>query len=248
MMLDLHMHSTFSDGRHSPEEMIQEGLRRGLSVIGISDHSFVDKDDSSMLPEMTESYRRELFRLKKKYAGIIEVRCGLERDYYSDCSQEYEYVIGSVHWIDMGDGHRLSVDWTPERLEADCLKYFEGDWYALTEAYFKLEEDVVRKTRCDIIGHFDLVTKFNEQNQWFDTEHPRYRTAWKQAADKLLGTGRPFEINTGGMARGYRTDAYPACEIRSYLREHGAKMILSSDAHQKENICFGFERFREETE
>ena len=68
-MVDLHMHSTFSDGKHSPEEMIEEGIRRGLTRIGISDHSYVEMDDSSMPAEGDEAYRREMKRLKEKYAG-----------------------------------------------------------------------------------------------------------------------------------------------------------------------------------
>ncbi len=247
-MVDLHMHSTFSDGKHSPEEMIEEGIRRGLTRIGISDHSYVEMDDSSMPAGSAPAYQREMKRLKEKYAGRIAVCCGLERDYWSETDAGYDYVIGSVHWIRMEDGHRLAVDWTPDRLKDGCRKYFGGDWYALAEAFYRLEADVVRKTECDLIGHFDLVTKFNERAGWFDPGHPRYRAAWQAAADALLRTGKPFEINTGAISRGYRTDAYPSREIRDYLRERGARLILSSDAHQKENICFAFSRFEAETE
>ncbi|MBQ8072181.1 MAG: histidinol-phosphatase [Clostridia bacterium] len=242
-MFDLHMHSTFSDGKHPPEEMVAEGIRKGLKRIGLSEHSFVEMDDASMLPENEEAYRAEMRRLKKKYAGIIEIRCGLERDYYSEEGPAYDYVIGSVHWVRMPDGHRMCVDWTPEKLEADCRKYFAGDWYALAEAYYQVEADVVRKTKCDIIGHFDLVTKFNERENWFDVSHPRYTAAWQAAAEALLRTGKPFEVNTGAISRGYRTDAYPAKPIRAYLLGRGAKLILSSDAHRKEDIAFAFDRF-----
>ena len=245
-MYDLHMHSVFSDGKHTPEEMVEEGIRKGLKRIGISDHSFVEMDDSSMPLSRIEAYLQEMKRLKDKYAGTIEVSCGLERDYYSGIDHSYDYIIGSVHWIRMEDGHRLAVDWTPEKLEAGCKKYFAEDWYALTDAYYTLVADVVRKTECDLIGHFDLQTKFNEQKKWFDPCHPRYRSAWKKAADALLQTGKPFEINTGGISRGYRTDAYPSQEIRLYLRSRGGKMILSSDAHNKENIAFQFERYQAE--
>ena len=131
-------------------------------------------------------------------------------------------------------------------MEVWCRQYFDSDWYALTERFFQLEADVVRQTRCDIIGHFDLVCKFNEQRRWFDPAHPRYVAAWQNAAELLLKTGKPFEVNTGAISRGYRTDAYPARDIRDYLRAHGAKLILSSDAHQKENICFAFEQFESE--
>jgi len=244
-MFDLHMHSAFSDGRDAPEEMVLEGIRLGLARIGISEHSFLEWDDSAMPREKTEACQAEMERLKGKYAGRIEVLRGLERDYYSEAPETCDYVIGSVHWIRMPDGYPVSVDWEPERLERDCSAYFGGDWYALAEAYFRLEADVTRKTQCDVIGHFDLVCKFNEQRRWFDESHPRYRAAWRQAADALLKSGKPFEINTGAISRGYRTDAYPSREIRAYLKERGARFILSSDAHRKEHICFGFDRFRE---
>ena len=245
-MFDLHMHSVFSDGVNSTEEMVTEGIRQGLKRIGISEHSFAPWDESSMPEAKAGAYRREMDRLKQKYADRIEVLCGLERDYYSEVVQIYDYVIGSVHWLRMEDGHLVSVDWTPERLEKDCAAYFGGDWYALTEAYFRTEADVVRRTRCDLIGHFDLVSKFNERKRWFDESHPRYRAAWQQAADSLLETGKPFEINTGAISRGWRTDAYPSREIREYLRQRGCRMILSSAAHRKEHICFEFQRFQNE--
>jgi len=35
---DLHMHSTFSDGRNSPEEILLKALSKGLTAISITDH------------------------------------------------------------------------------------------------------------------------------------------------------------------------------------------------------------------
>lgn len=247
-MIDLHTHTVWSDGRDTAEEMIQEALGRGMTCIGISDHSFAEWDDAAMPRDSVHAYRREISRLKAAYDGKIEVLCGLERDYYSGDQLEYDYVIGSVHAMRMENGHHVCVDWTPERLERDCATFFGGDWYALCEAFYRLEADVVRRTKCDIIGHFDLVTKFNEARRWFDPAHPRYRAAWQAAADQLLKTGKLFEINTGAMSRGYRTDAYPAREIRDYLRSAGARLILSSDAHRKEHLAFAFDRFAAEQE
>ena len=247
-MVDLHMHSTFSDGKHSPEEMIEEGIRRGLTRIGISDHSYVEMDDSSMPAGSAPAYQREMKRLKEKYAGRIAVCCGLERDYWSETDAGYDYVIGSVHWIRMEDGHRLPIDWTAEKLRQFTEKYFRGDWYAMAEAYYRLESQVVEATRCDIIGHFDLVTKFIETDPRFDVRHPRYVNAWKQAADRLLETGKPFEINTGAMSRGYRSEPYPAREIRDYIRARGGKLVLSSDSHRADTIAWKFGDYAQEAE
>ena len=242
-MKDLHMHTVFSDGKNTPEEMILEAIRLGLDTVGISDHSHLDP--CGMTLEATEEYHREIARLKEKYAGQIRVLCGLERDFLTDDFTDYDYTIGSVHWLQMPDGHRVSIDWLPEKLREGADKYFGGDMYSLAEAFYAAEARVVEVTKCDIIGHFDLMTKFIEVDPSMDLHHPRYVKAWQQAADALLKTGKPFEVNMGAISRGYRTSPYPSAEIRQYIRERGGKMLLSSDAHQKENIAYRFSDFGE---
>lgn len=240
-MFDLHMHTIWSDGTNTAEEMVQEAIRKGLETVGISDHS--SGDPCGMTLEQSVEYRAEIARLKEKYAGQIRVLCGLERDYFTDDFADYDYTIGSVHWLAMPDGHRVPIDYMAEKLREGAEKYFGGDFYALAEAYYAMMAKVVEVTKCDIIGHFDLITKFIEQDPAFDTNHPRYVKAWQQAADELLKTGKPFEVNTGAISRGYRTTPYPAKEIRNYIREHGGKLIMSSDAHAKENIAFRFDEW-----
>ena len=243
-MKDLHMHTVFSDGKNTPEEMVKEAIRLGLDTVGISDHSHLDP--CGMSTEGGIRYRAEMARLKEKYAGQIRVLCGLERDFISDDFADYDYVIGSVHLLTRPDGHHVSVDWTAEKQREGADRYFGGDMYALVEDYYATVSRVVEVTKCDIIGHFDLVTKFIEQVPAFDVHHPRYIRAWQQAADILLKTGKPFEINTGAISRGYRTEPYPSREIRDYIRAHGGKMLLSSDSHRKETIAFRFEEYEEE--
>jgi histidinol phosphate phosphatase HisJ family len=243
-MRDLHMHTVFSDGQNTPEEMILSALEKGLDCVGFSDHS---GDDCGMTPERTLAYRAEIARMKEKYAGRIRVLCGLERDYYSEDTLEYDYVIGSVHWIRMPDS-AVSVDWTAEKQQEGVNRCFGGDWYAFAETYYGMVSRIVEVTKCDIIGHFDLLTKFMEQDPRFDVRHPRYVAAWQRAADLLIRTGKPFEINTGAMSRGYRTGPYPAGEIRDYIRRNGGKLILSSDSHRKETIAYRFEDYLDEAD
>ncbi len=242
-MRDLHMHTVFSDGKDMPEEMVLAALDKGLTCVGISDHSHAPSDPWGMPLEKRDAYREELLRLRAKYADRIEILCGLERDFYCDDDREYDYTIGSVHALRMKDGSFLYIDWSAEKLAEGVRAWFGGDWYAMTEAYYDKVGRVAETTGCDIIGHFDLVTKFIEQQASFDLRHPRYQTAWKRAADRLLKTGKPFEINTGAISRGYRTTPYPDAEIVRYLRERGGKLLLSCDSHQKETISFQFDRW-----
>ena len=119
-------------------------------------------------------------------------------------------------------------------------KLYGGDIYAFAEDYFRLVGDLWERTRCRIIGHFDLLTKFNEDGTLLDETHPRYLRAAGEALDRLLEAPVLFEINTGAISRGYRTEPYPAKDIRNYIRKHGGMMILSSDSHQKDTIAYRF--------
>ncbi len=98
-------------------------------------------------------------------------------------------------------------------------------------------------TGCGVIGHFDIVAKFNEGGALFDERHPRYVAAWRAAADELLRSGAVFEINTGGIARGWRSTPYPAPPILDYLAAGGARFLLSGDAHRADGLCFGFDEW-----
>ena len=239
---DLHTHTSFSDGADAPEEMILAAIELGMSEIGISDHSYLSFDPGYTMQADAEPYKAEILRLKEKYKDKITVRLGIEQDYYSDFPAEgYEYIIGSVHYVKK-DETLYSVDDTPEIME-QAAEAFGGDWYALAENYFEAVADVVNRTNCDIIGHFDLLSKFNERYMMFDENDPRYIKAWQAAADRLIKTGRPFEINTGAISRGWKTDAYPSKAMRKYIKEHGGSFILSSDSHKKETIMYAFDIF-----
>ena len=96
------------------------------------------------------------------------------------------------------------------------------------------------RTGCDWIGHFDLVTKFNERAPAFDEESPRYLRRALEVMEHLVRSGTAFEVNTGAMARGYRTAPYPGRKLLCALREFGGEIILNSDSHHTSHLCHGF--------
>ena len=241
---DLHVHTTYCDGRHTPEQLVQAALARGMTRLGFSGHSYTPFDPGyCMSPEKEEAYRREIAGLKEKYRGRIELLCGIEQDVYSRSpAAGYDYVIGSVHYVKAGETY-IPVDNTVAALREGADAHFGGDLMALIEAYYRTVATVAEVTGATIIGHFDLVTKFNENGKLFDEGDPRYIAAWRAAADRLLTAGIPFEINTGAIARGYRTRPYPAPPILRYLREKGAAFILSGDCHNADHLWYEFDRW-----
>ena len=234
---DLHNHTVYSDGKNTAEEMILSAIAKKLKIFGISDHSYTSIDPSyCMKASQYGRYTAELETLKEKYAGQILFLKGMEYDYCSDLMPEgLDYIIGSVHYLKIGDEHP-TLDYSPEVFEMILHRYFDDDPYRLCEAYYATFSDLYRKTRCDIVGHFDLVTKFNEGNRFFDEQHPRYIGAWKKAMSDLLKDVKCFEINFGARNKGLRSDPYLNREMRDYLREHGGFMIDSSDSHTTETV------------
>ena len=249
---DFHMHTVFCDGADTPEDMILAAIDKGLETVGLSGHSYVSCEKGFCMDmQKTAAYRRTVEELKLKYKNKIRVCCGVEQDIYSSLPRiPYDYSIGSVHFVKYGDGF-YPIDWTSDRFVAAAEALFGGDLVSYAAYYFSIVAGVYDKTKCNIIGHFDLASKFNEGGRLFDTEDPRYIAAWKAAADRIVSgmkaDGRTplFEVNTGAISRGYRSEPYPSTKIMEYLRDKGAKFVLSSDAHRKENIAFGFEKWYE---
>lgn len=241
---DFHIHTSYSDGKHTPEEIVIKAIEIGMTDIGFSDHSYTPFDESYCIKKNDiSSYIDEIITLKEKYKNDIKIHLGIEQDYYSDINKsQFDYVIGSVHYIRINDEY-IPIDEDAETLIKAANKYFCGNIYCIAELYYKTLADVINKTDADIIGHFDLIAKFNENNILFDENDKRYITAYKLAADRLLKSNKIFEINTGAISRGYKTAPYPSLDIYNYLKENGAKFILSSDSHSKDTLCYGFEKY-----
>lgn len=236
-----HTHTFFCDGKDSPEDIVKEAIKRNFDVIGFSAHAYTPMDCSwCMNLETTEEYKEEILRLKEAYKGKIKVLAGLEMDYFSQCDTSWcDYTIGSVHYV-FKNGKYCNVDNSPEKFQKIVNDCYNGDVYAFIEDYYALVGDIYNKTKCDIIGHFDLITKFNENNEFFDTENPRYKEAVNSALKKLLPENIPFEVNTGAISRGYRTEPYPSKDILEIISKENGCVLINSDSHQKETIDFYF--------
>ena len=198
-----------------------------------------------MSRENTYEYAEELDRLKEKYKGTIKIYTGLEQDYFSEQPLiDTDYIIGSVHYV-FKSGEYIPVDETKEIILSAVQRLYGGDIYAFLEDYYKLASDVYNKQKCKIIGHIDLVEKFNADSSLFDSSRPRYISAWKNAVDTLLKYDPIFEINTGAMSRGYTDCPYPKADILRYIAEHGGRVCVSSDSHDISSVNYMLDEMTE---
>lgn len=217
--------------------MVEAALEKGFDVLGFSSHSDMVADLSA--------YIAEIRRLRTKYAGRIHVLCGLEAELAKPFVRPdgLDYVIGSFHFITAPDGGFFPFDASPEELAEGIRDHFAGDAPAFVKAYFSFEREIVKRPDFDFLAHPDLVRKFNVKAPYFDETANWYREELELTAAAIAASGKPVEVNTGAIARGWLDDVYPAAPFRSLLRAHGVKFILSSDAHSADSLDGAFDRF-----
>ena len=246
-LYEFHSHTNYTDGRDSVETMVKAAYDMGLKGFGISEHLFCDNPDWGFKDEELDSYIDELEVLREKYRGKMEVLIGLEVEDseawdYIRPSQlaRTDYLIRSCHstlyngeWIGVDAGDSSYIVETAE-------KVFGGDWYAMVRAYYDTQSKIDPKMDYAFIGHFDLINKFNEGDRYFRTDCDDYLEPAIAAVDELLHADIPFEINSGAMSRGYRTQPYPQIPLLKEIQQRGGRILISSDAHRAENICYNY--------
>lgn len=239
---DFHTHTTYCDGKSTPRQMVEAAYRMGLTDLGISGHADYSmwEPGFGMSDEALAAYKQELEALREEYAGKINLYIGIELDTLGPV-QQAEYAIGSTHSV-LKDGHLVTVDDTEEKLVCAVETLWNGDWYAFARDYYELEATVYDKLHCDWVGHFDLLTKFNEGYKHFDETKDAYLEPALAAMKKLHGQGLPFEINTGAMSRGYRTAPYPNPILLRELHAMGGRILINSDSHSADTIVYAFDQ------
>lgn len=239
---NLHTHSTYCDGNDTPEQMVLAAVEQGFDSIGFSSHSYVEEmKDFSIAPDMVCQYKSEISQLREKYRDKIRIFCGLEKDCDTQMDTTgFDYLIGSVHCMKV-DGQMLHIDWDAQKLRHNVEDVYRGDGIAYARRYFAEVGKIADACPVDIIGHFDLLTKFSERVSYFDTDAMEYVQAAIEAMDALAGKVPFFEINTGAIARGYRTAPYPAENLIREFKKRGFGAVITTDCHNKKDLSCGYD-------
>ncbi len=234
----LHVHSTYCDGKNTPEENILSAIEKKFTYIGFSGHGYTDFDERyCMSKEKEAQYFEEIGRLAEKYKNQIKVFRGIEKDGLSTYdAHAYDYTIASVHYIRAGK-EICEIDGGRDIQENTIKNFFGGDPYAFAEEYFR----TVANQEGDIVGHLDLVTKYDKGDKIFNPGEERYKKAVLSALEILLDKNMVFEVNTGSMARGYKDRPYPDTWILEELKKRGGKVIITSDCHRAQFLDFAYE-------
>lgn len=243
---NLHTHTTYVDGKDTPEELILRAIELGFDSIGFSEHSYLSYSSfpNQLTAEKMDLYRNEILSLKQTYAHSLDVFCGLEYDFYSDLDTTgLDYLIGSVHYLQCGDEIKTFDMGLKETLDY-INRYFDGDAMAFAKKYYETVARLPQRENFDVIGHFDLITKNNGQGHFLDTSAKEYLNFGFEAIHALKGKIPFFEVNTGAISRGYASKPYPQIEFLKELRACGFGAIITSDCHNKAFLDCHFEDAR----
>ena len=243
---NLHTHTQFCDGKCSMEDMTKDAIDKGFVTLGFSPHSFTHFDTSYCLNDYN-AFKQEFLRLKQKYKGQINLMRGIEFDAFGNMpDDEFDYVIGSVHYLAVKDKFLHVFDLQPNKVFAldeskqtfdKLLKEgFGGDMIAVAQSYYDTVVDMVQKTKPTVIGHFDLVSLFGD----FGKVKNEYEQIATNAVKKLAGCGCLVEVNANRKFKG-KGGLYPADFLIKEFVAQGFDFVLSSDAHVTDSLGFDFD-------
>jgi len=236
-----HMHTTFDDGKNTVEEMTEAAIAKGFDAIGFSGHGFTEFDQRYCMKD-SAGFIRSVKQAQKTYADRIQIYLGSEEDIFRPVQRgDYQYIISSSHYFHIGERY-YPIDSSPQYF-AQCLDAFGGDPMKLAQTYFSTFVTYIRKRRPDIVGHFDLITKFDEQNHLYLANEAYKQLAHRYLKEALLSDSF-FEVNTGAISRGYRTLPYPSEDLLHTIYKQNGKVILSSDSHSVSTIDCYFDEAR----
>ncbi|MDI6900480.1 MAG: histidinol-phosphatase HisJ family protein [Anaerosomatales bacterium] len=233
MSIDMHVHTArCGHARGAAAEYVAAARERGVSILAFTDHlplpaAVLAADPHAASYAMPASelpdYVAEIRDLASRTAAP-EVLLGIEADHLPAhleeteralASADFDVVLGSVHYLD---------DWAFD--DPDRTDGYEGrDLDALWDRYFTLVCEAAETGLYDVMGHPDLMKKFNflppggldERYQW--------------CAERLAAAGVAVEVNTAGLRKPCR-ELYPSMAFLRALNRAGVPMTVGSDAHR----------------
>ena len=131
MLSNFHTHSTFCDGKNTPEEIVVAAIGKGFDAIGFSGHGYTPYSPGYCMKD-TDGYIAEVGRLKEKYKTEIKICLGAEEDaFYPVERDRFDYIIGSAHYF-LVDNKYYPIDSSPDCLKK-CLDLFDHNVLRLAE-------------------------------------------------------------------------------------------------------------------
>ncbi|MEY4578201.1 MAG: hypothetical protein RL701_2904 [Pseudomonadota bacterium] len=240
--------------RHARGELVhvvQRALELGFTHYGLSEHSPRDRKEDLLvgeedltpddLAQTFDAYVAHARVLREQFAGRLDLLVGFETERLppgrwvermNGLRQRYapDYIVGSVHDVD-----GAVIDYSPEqtRAVADSV----GGTEQLQLRYFDAVADLVTALRPEVVGHIDLIRKFDGPNPAFS---PVVHRRIDVALEAVRAVNGVLEVNCAPHRRGLGP-VYPLVGILERARSMGIRVTLGDDGHGAHDVGVGLE-------
>ena len=232
LLYESHCHTPLCKHAHGePAEYAAEALARGLKGIIFTCHCPLPDRISHtvrMTPEQYDHYVGLIAATRELYAGRLDVRLGLESDYYPGVEPWLEklHARAPLHHV-LGSVHPQVPDYR--------ARFFKGDWFAYQQLYFDHLARSAETGLYDTLAHPDLIK--NESPP--DWNLARIQPDLERALDRIAATGVAMELNTSGLSKSIR-EINPSPTILRLMQARGIPVVLGADAHRPTRVADGY--------
>lgn len=212
-------------------EYAAAALVAGLKGIIITCHCPLPDGHSDwvrMRPTEYNHYHQLIADAREQYAGRLDVRAGLESDYYPGVEGWLEelharlplhHVLGSVH------------PQLPEYQDS----YYNGDNFAYQRIYFEHLAMAAETGLFDTIAHPDLIKNMVADEWRWALIEPHVQ----RALDRIAATGVAMELNTSGRQK-VIPEMNPNPAMLGLMHERGIPVVIGADAHVPTRVGEGY--------
>lgn len=252
IIADVHTHSEFStDSEQSVELMAQTAVKKGVLILGISDHYDYDYIPGVLSPDNFEcnvaGKEKEILRIKELYRDKVTVlngiELGLDVPNAVKCREitdgyKFDYIIGSQHNI-RGKNPYYPEFWDNKREEDAIVEYFEN-----------ILDSVALFSDFDIFGHLDYPLRYvpRVKSGQISAEDilkdPRIKALCDEVLAFLVRENKALEINTGGIRSALARPNPTVNTLKRFLELGGKYVSFGSDAHTSADIGYRFDEFK----
>lgn len=240
--------------RHAKGQLsavVEAAIAAGFTSYGLSEHcprfqlEHLYPDEVGLRPQDLQQlftrYVRTACELREAHSERIELLVGFETESLPAASwatamrelrasAPFDYIVGSVH--SLGD---TWIDLTPEVAERAAQD--SGGWEPARCKYFDLLASVVDSLRPEVVGHVDLIRRFEAPDFAFSALALRHAERVFEAA---LAVGSAIEVNAAPARRGFGP-VYPGPQLLRRAHELGVPVTLGDDSHAPDTVGVGLD-------
>ncbi len=248
---NFHTHTSYCDGRSTPEAFIREALEQDILSLGFSSHAPLPFPCHWVLKkEKLTSYVQEVNKFKSIFEKKIEIFCGLEIDYIPTLHNEVlaliqsvplDFTIGAIHFMDpMPDGQFWTIEADSELFLQGLRKRYDDDVKQLVAAYFRNTRDMIRALKPSMIAHIDKLKMQHSPQCPILGDEPFFNEQLMETLRVAAQEGCIVEINTRGTYQGRNAQLFPNPSVLGEMHRMGIPVCVNSDAHGPDELTRNF--------